>query len=68
MVDEKIKKELLNTTFRIPFFQIYSKNGLVLEELLEDKELKEKWDYLNEHLFLFEDGDFFRELSDAIKD
>lgn len=33
MVDEKIKKELLNTTFRIPFFQIYSKNGLVFEEL-----------------------------------
>lgn len=61
MIDEKIKKELLNTKGRIFFWQIYTKNGLVLEELLEDKELREKWDYLNEHLFLFEDGDFFRE-------
>lgn len=41
------------------FLETYSKNGLVLEELLEDKELNDNWEYINEHLIVFkEHGDF----------
>lgn len=61
MIDEKLKSDLLNAKTFTCFWQIYSKKEIKLEFLLEDAEIKRKWEYLNDHRSVFgEHGDFFR--------